>query len=94
MKLEDFKGCIRPLLVLIVLPPLVASVFLYHARIFLFLYNYTPFNGTSALHQLSDCHSLASRQRYASVAQVPHHPHHEPVSSIDSRNSFSPAVST
>jgi hypothetical protein len=39
MKLEDFKGCIRPLLVLIVLPPLVASVFLYHARMFLFLYN-------------------------------------------------------
>jgi hypothetical protein len=43
MKLEDFKSCIQPLLVLIVLPPLVASVFFYHARMFLFLYNYTPF---------------------------------------------------
>lgn len=33
----------RILLGLLILPPLIASFFLYHAELMVFLYNYTPF---------------------------------------------------
>ena len=33
----------RTLLVLLILPPFIASIFLYHAELMVFLYNYTPF---------------------------------------------------